>query len=349
MASSVNINLNDWQPSNNFSEIFSAHKKLVKISLIEQVSKDYFLILVNKISTYDYGLQLYQSVIILSNIFVTLSSVIAIIYPNKFITWQNLSNDFMQTSHHIVYLFINLWNLILLLITFKVDESKIHHELNEMWDNFQIGHKPAVIDYVKKEKHFLLLGLKLMAICLIITSCCNIVNLSKLSDIFAAILMQLFFIINHFVYISMLFQLVMICICIRSSFNFLQSRISRANVKQMDINAVRNYRTIFARTIDMIRKANTFWRQFIFFYYIFFVLINVTILYNLFYISNSLVGHLSFFILLSFGAISLFIITYTVSGIHGYAIKIYPDIYRLTLGDKCEEFLIEVRVLFLYV
>lgn len=331
----------EWHLSQNFPQVYSADKKFSKISIANECSKDYFLIAVEKVFSFKYGLRVYNSLLLGSNVFSTLSRLIKIFFRKTF-----AFPDDQSISMQIVFLFIDLWNLVLTTSSLKVDRLKLVNELEEIWDGLGIGHKSTVISSVRKDKHHLLLGIKLLAITLIISSFHDVLIYShlgvKLS--FFAILLQLSFLFNSLLYISTMFQLVMLCISIRSSFIFLQSRFRSSKDKGMDVNALRNYRTIFAKTIDMIRKANACWRQIIFFYYVFIVIINVTTLYNLFYAKNSFWAYFNSLVLLCFGAVSLFIVTYSVSGLNHYAIKIYPDIYRLTLGNRSEEFLIEVSL-----
>ncbi|RWS25839.1 Gustatory receptor-like protein [Leptotrombidium deliense] len=111
-----------------------------------------------------------------------------------------------------------------------------------------------------------------------------------------------------------------------------------------DIKSVKAVRKCHNNCIQMVNRANDFWKYYLFILYLFFIPMTVFQSYAMFYSDLKLLEIISSLMWLTSNSLVMIVISLNASLIHTLAYKAYNDLYSLTVTKSSEEIAYEVNI-----
>ncbi|XP_074596192.1 uncharacterized protein LOC141851340 [Brevipalpus obovatus] len=334
-----------WRSPLNLIKFYDNLKRGTEISFFEEAKKDVALKFCEACFGFRFGLTIFRTINSLLSFLVMLNILLGIL-SNR---WKlMIVSEAESTGKMVVNLMNSVWNLYVSFVIFTVHIFQFLGQLEQRWISLGIYHEPMIIAKIMQGKRLNSIGVNAMLLSYtvhILLSAAGLVNSQDIPTIILGVIYYLLIFLSSLIYFSTVYQLFLECIFVQAIVKYLTFKLQNCQrVRNGDLVMMKNYRKIFTSTIDMILSADSFWATYIFGYYTLIVPINVTILFNIFYVDCTKLEYCAFTTLLICSGVSLAMITWAASCINYSVGKMYQDVYRLTLGQKPLDFLIEARL-----
>lgn len=268
----------------------------------------------------------------------------------KSIINQPTDAGYLSLNYSILIILYN--SLILVSIAFVSFRTPkiVLFQAESCWQNLSINKDLYLMHQIEKgyKRARLLLIAELISASMVIPLFLINAHLLKRDalSIFIELLQHLMSISCSLIYWSLIYQIIMSCVYIHSSLDYLIHKMTlHLDTIQFDASMVRHYRIIHFRIFDLIDIFNQYWNLFLLIYYLFEILLITTLLYNLIYLSINTMTSLQTINYIIYNGISIISVTWHVTTINTKAFSVYNIVYRLTLGGKSDFFKLDVSTI----
>ncbi|XP_074596772.1 uncharacterized protein LOC141851873 [Brevipalpus obovatus] len=248
----------------------------------------------------------------------------------------------------LIFLFFDLWCLVLSFIYFSKNFPAFINRIEADWHQIGLANTTIAKNYIEKRLKTLKTIIRIVFSAWLLESFISLLN--TVSDRRGSLNHFIFLsslaitLINSVAFISTVYQLGVACIFIGSSYHCLKVMLERdVSTSCVNLQMLRRYRSMHSQTTDLTLKMNDFWKIYLFFFYLFLLPMMVVILYNLFYVRFNLIGYVSLFLTFIMHVPTFVCLTLSVTRVNSLASSPYDEIYLVTLERTGDDFKIEAQ------